>query len=104
MDLKKKKTNRGFELYEFKDRYDTPCSLQQSSLAFENAIWFGVDDAEPKVMLSELRLPCSQKELTGWVKYPLPEGVMLTTRMHLTQEQVKDLLPILQKFAETGEI
>lgn len=26
------------------------------------------------------------------------------SRMHLTREQVKDLLPILQRFVETGEI
>lgn len=29
---------------------------------------------------------------------------MLSTRMHLNQEQVKQLLPILQHFADTGEL
>lgn len=29
---------------------------------------------------------------------------MLTTRMHLSQEQVATLLPILQRFAATGEV
>jgi hypothetical protein len=40
----------------------------------------------------------------GWMPYEIPKEVSLCTRMHLTQEQVKDLLPILQKFVETGEI
>jgi len=39
---------------------------------------------------------------TGWVTYPIPADVQLTTRMHLTQDQVQDLLPILQYFAEHG--
>jgi hypothetical protein len=30
--------------------------------------------------------------------------VALTTRMHLTQEQVRALLPWLVKFAEEGEL
>jgi len=34
----------------------------------------------------------------------LPDGVSLTTRMHLTQDMVKDLLPVLTHFAETGNL
>ena len=40
----------------------------------------------------------------GWVKVPLPEGTLLSGRMHLTQYQVIELLPILQRFADTGSI
>mgnify|MGYP006958843775 CR=1 FL=1 len=36
--------------------------------------------------------------------YEIPKEVLLTTRMHLTQKQVKDLIPILQKFVDTGEL
>lgn len=97
--MKKTKTNRGFAIIEFKDRYDSACSLQKSSLATEDCIWFGVDDAEPKIMASQ-----TPEGGTGWVPYPLSENVLLTTRMHLTQEQVKNILPYLQKFVETGEI
>lgn len=75
--LKKKTTERGFGLYEFKDKYGQKCSLQDSSLATESAIWFGVD--------VDLK------------------GKEVFNRMHLTQEQVKALLPILTNFAETGE-
>lgn len=31
-------------------------------------------------------------------------GVTINIRMHLTQKQVKKIIPILQKFVETGEI
>jgi len=75
--LKKETTSRGFGLWEFKDKYGQECSLQDSSLASEPAIWLGVD--------VDLK------------------GVDVNDRMHLTQEQVKALLPILDHFATTGE-
>jgi len=66
-------TLRGFEIIEFTDRYDSECSLQQSSLAeFEppgsSAVWLGVDD----------------------------------DRMHLDVEQVKTLIARLQAWLDTG--
>jgi len=101
--MKTGKTTRGFNIAQFKDRYDTRCSLQKSSLATEDAIWFGVDDAEPRVMASELRAGG-----TGWVDVDLDGAVgahvLLRTRMHLTQELVRELLPALQHFAETGDL
>ena len=36
-----RKTERGFERIDFVDFYDVPCSLQQSSLATEDAVWLG---------------------------------------------------------------
>lgn len=41
---------------------------------------------------------------TGWIDYQLPTEVNLNTRMHLSREQVAELLPALQQFVETGEI
>ncbi|MCA3269227.1 MAG: hypothetical protein ACK5XX_05330 [Holosporales bacterium] len=67
------KTERGFDIIEFLDRYGNGCSLQKSSLATEDCIWLGVDTEPP-------------------------------ARMHLTQGQVKALLPYLQRFVDTGEI
>ena len=99
MELKKSKTNRNFHLIEFKDRYNKKCSLQESSLAEEAAIWFGVDDPEPKILASK-----TEAGGTGWVPYEIPKDVQLTTRMHITQNQMKKMLPYLQKFAETGEL
>lgn len=99
MELKKGFTRRGFRHVEFTDRYGDKCSIQKSSLATENAIWFGVDDASPQIMASK-----TQEGGTGWVPFKIPEDVLLTTRMHLTQKQVNELLPILTVFAETGEL
>ena len=89
-----KNTNRGFRIGVFTDLYGAKCSIQKSSLATDDAIWFGVDDADPKI--------CVIGE--GWKPYPVPEEVLLTTRMHLTRDQVEQLLPVLQEFVETGEL
>ncbi|MDY6957848.1 MAG: hypothetical protein SVK08_01690 [Halobacteriota archaeon] len=88
------KTQRGFTLIKFKDKYGASCSIQKSSLATEDAIWFGIDDPDPKI--------CEQN--VGWKPYDIPKEVLLTTHMHLTQDQVRNILPTLQKFAETGEL
>lgn len=99
------KTERGFALGKFTDRYGAKCSIQKSSLATEDAIWLGIDDPDPEIMASDARklgLPTTQEN--GWVKYEIPKEVLLTTRMHLTQDMVKEMLPFLQKFAETGEL
>lgn len=97
--MKIKKTNRGFKTIEFKDRYESICSLQKSSLATEDCIWLGVNDAQPQIMASK-----TVAGGCGWVPYPIPEDVFLTTKMHLTRNQVKKLLPHLQKFVETGDL
>jgi hypothetical protein len=97
--IKTTKTHRGFDLIQFKDYYDADCSIQKSSLADDVAIWFGIDDANPIIMASK-----TVEGGTGWVKYPIHEDVCLTTRMHLNIDQVKELIPILQKFVDTGEI
>jgi hypothetical protein len=41
--MKLSKTQRGFALITFTDSYGAECSLQKSSLATEDAVWFGVD-------------------------------------------------------------
>ena len=70
-------TSRGFARGNFTDRYEAQCSIQDSSLATEGAIWLGVDkDAEGNV----------------------------GSRMHLTREHVQALLPLLAAFVETGSI
>ena len=44
------------------------------------------------------------KETVGWVGFPIPKEVFLSTSMHLTRKQVKELLPLLQNFVETGDL
>ena len=92
-------TYRGFKLIKFNDLYDKVCNIQESSLATDDAIWIGVQDAEPKIMASK-----TPQGGTGWVKYDIPDDVLLSTRMHLNREQVKQIIPILQQFVDTGEI
>lgn len=99
------KTDRGFLVLRFTDRYGVSCSLQQSSLATESAVWFGPDKAEPRVLASQAAvLGVQTTENTGWVPYPIPETVQMNTRMHLTRKQVAELLPHLQRFVDTGEL
>lgn len=107
--MKINQTSRGFDIAEFVDRYGVKCSLQKSSLATEDAIWLGVDDADPKIMVSDaITMGLRERTFTeadnGWCRFPVPPEVQFTTRMHLTVEQVKELLPILQHFVETGEL
>ena len=102
-------TGRGFGIGKFADRYGEECTIQDSSLATEAAIWFGVHDPVPKIMArdapEEWRNPVTDPERNnGWVNVPLPEGTLLGGRMHLSQSQVIELLPILQRFAETGSV
>lgn len=94
--MKASKTQRGFGIIEFTDRYGLKCSLQDSSLATEPAIWFGVDNPE---VIEFTNFP----NLGPYKKIQLPENINISSRMHLTQSQVKELLPFLQRFAETGE-
>lgn len=91
--MKKNKTLRGFGLIEFEDRNGHHCSLQKSSIATEDCIWLGIENANPRVLVQD----------KGWCPVPFPEDILFTTRMHLNREQVKKLLPHLQKFVKTGE-
>ena len=86
--------DRGFLRGEFVDLYGAKCSIQESSLASKSAIWLGVNEPEIKVMVPG----------EGWKDVPIPEGALRSGRMHLSQQQVYDLLPILQHFAETGKL
>lgn len=91
--LKIEQTSRGFNRANFVDKYGIVCSLQESSAADEPCIWLGCNEPNPK-----------QLRYGGWRDYELPKDVECTTRMHLTREHVKALLPHLIKFVETGEI
>lgn len=73
-------TSRGFELIEFKDLYDEPCSLQKSSL-LEPSIWLGcMNNAQPHHITRQIVSP----------------------RMHLSRYQVKSLIMHLQNWLKTG--
>lgn len=100
-----KHTGRGFEYYEFKDINGYDCTIQKSSIATKNAIWLGLESASPMILHGDAtRLGIEHSETSGWVDYPIPEEVSLHTRMHLTQEQAKELAKMLWYFAESGEL
>lgn len=92
--MKKQYTCRGFAYNEFTDLYGVTCSLQESSLATEPAIWLGCDDANPRVMVPG----------KGWTKIEMPDGYLANTRMHLGVEQVKELVKALKYWLKNGEL
>ena len=92
------KTNRGFSIFNFKDSYGHMCSIQKSSSASEPRIWLGLDKIDGFANVDNRTVNMDNKI----VKVTLPESVVANARMHLNQEQVKKLLPILQEFADTG--
>lgn len=94
MEFEVAKTNRGFEIVRFRDYNDVECTIQESSLATDHAIWLGCEHEEPKVLIPG----------EGWKPFDVPETFQCNTRMHLTREQVGYLLPFLQRFYETGRI
>ncbi len=73
------KTSRGFRRTDFLDLYEEKCSLQESSLATDNAIWLGCNEG-------------------------LHIDGECCARMHLNQEHVLELIPLLQYFVETGKL
>lgn len=92
--MQMKQTDRGFMLASFKDGNGHECSIQESSACRdEGLIWLGIDRPEVKTFGAN-----------GWQDVPLPEDVLLGGRMHLTQSQVRELLPLLQHFAECGDL
>lgn len=81
--LSKMQSGRGFVGAAFEDLYGQQCSIQNSSLATEGAIWIGVENTGP--------------HLSG------PNGKFneqVDARMHLSRKQVEELLPILHAFVE----
>lgn len=101
--MKITKTGRGFDLITFTDRNGIEVSLQKSSLATEDAVWFGVYD--------DIVRECRKDTKEGWqdinldtIKHSPENDILVENRMHLTQSMVKELLPYLKRFAETGEL
>ena len=92
--MKLEQTNRGFALVKFKDRNGVECSLQKSSIATEDCIWLGCNDANPQTLIPGI----------GWQPVQMPREYIANTRMHLTRDQVSQLLPYLQEFILSGEI
>jgi hypothetical protein len=76
-----KKTERGFLREEFKDIYGHPCSIQESSLATEDAVWLGCDEG-------------THHHVTG----------ECLARMHVDKKLAKQIVKRLLVFIETGRL
>jgi len=83
-----KRTLRGFVNADFTDLYGSECSIQDSLLATDDAIWLGVDHINAK----------------EWSTIVGVDPEKIPARMHLSREMVAELLPILQRFVDTGSI
>ena len=98
MRIKKSKNGRGFGQIEFEDLYGMKCRIQKSSLATDDAIWFGAQEIGLKEFQAD----------EGWKDVKLESTIghhfVANTAMHLNRKQVKKLIPILQKFVDTGEV
>lgn len=80
MEIKMSRTPRDFIRGDFKDEHGHDCSIQKSSAILRGgAIWLGLMEGTHT------------------------EGYCLA-RMHLTQDHVRALLPLLTHFVETGEL
>lgn len=112
MKLMQRETERGLKYYEFKDKGGYLCSIQESSFAgvLEEVDY---DDNDPRLLIglnnpsiktcvtghgwTEIEPPVIKDETTGERYYSFING-----RMELSQTQVKEILPILEKFAKDG--
>jgi hypothetical protein len=97
--MKKEKTERGFGIIKFFDRYGEECSLQKSSIGTEDCIWVGISEAVPRIMAKD-----TSEGGNGWRDYKIPNTVFINSRMHLTRKMVLNLLPNFIKFIITGNI
>jgi len=107
--MKIRQTDRGFDRADFTDANGQVCSIQKSSSAMEDLIWLGVDSPMVQIMARDadeawLNDKSDPERHNGWVDVPLPKNALVSGRMHLSQEQVAEILPALQKFVLTGEI
>lgn len=85
-------TSRGFSYYKFCDAYRAECTLQLSSaVAGDDGayIWLGMDQDKD-----------GNKAHTHIDKV---SGHKIGSRMHLSQTQVKELLPLLAYFVKHGD-
>jgi hypothetical protein len=99
-------TKRGFEISEFEDTSGLKCSLQMSSSAMEERIWLGVSEVVASIMARDAQMQGIEVKgpVEGWVDYPIPSEVLVSTRMHLNREQVAELIPYLQRFVDEGRL
>ena len=89
------KTERGFCVEKFFDSQGTKCSLQESSLATDYAIWFGPKDAEPTLNGVPAEPLINLKRLPD---FDDKGNILISTRMHLTEKLTRPIIKCLKIF------
>ncbi len=102
--MKLQYSSRGFAYYEFTEVNGDVCNIQKSSIAMEDCIWLG-----SKTIGLKGFIPYGNPSWRDVTEDQIREkfgfqDIIANNRMHLNREQVAALLPILQKFVDTGEI
>lgn len=97
--------DRGFMIGKFKDSNGVECSIQESSAMRTeeeggNCLWFGANDIGLKIFIPNGNP--SWRDIDIKDVFPQAETALANTRMHLSQEDVRKLLPTLEYFAEHG--
>lgn len=98
MILRETKSHGRGLVIEFQDSKNNPCYIQHSS-CIDPSIWIGVNEYNPLIMKSD---PIDNSE--EWIDYSIPEGTYINTGLHLSQDYVKGIIPILFDYAYTGEL
>ena len=93
-----KETARGFRILKFEDYYGHECSLQRSSIIEPDCIWLGMNEPDLQEHGWHPHFKARCRPLI------LSDSIHAFSRMHLTRDQVAELLPYLQRFVETGEL
>jgi len=95
---------RGFVRFAFTDDYGEHCTLQESSSVEEPKIWLGTS-GKVSVFTPYANPPWVHYEGDALkAKMGCRDGgaVLTNSRMHLTREQVRELIPYLEAFVATG--
>lgn len=113
--MKVSKTGRGFTVARFKDSNGAECTIQHSSAIDDTErgmsqpgssfLWIGPNDADPKIMASQAAAHgVKTDQNVGWITYPVPPEVLMTTRMHVNRKQVGETVKALQRWLRTGSL
>lgn len=104
----------GWPSVEFKDLYQERCYVQMSSIVGgypdalqrpgTSALWLGMREVTAQVMAKDAaKVGVVTDQTVGWVPFPIPPEVMVTTSMHLSREQVEGLRDRLTEWLQTGQ-
>lgn len=98
--MKETITKREFDIISFKDSDNTKCSIQKDYKSKGNCIFLGSD--EVKIYgITDRRFKISEEEIRK--KFELND-IETNSRIKLNRYQVRELIPILQKFVDSGSL